>query len=209
MIALLVASFVVLVFIILLLPVNIFFNSVRSEETIDGNLGMGWMIFLFIYSLKEKELKIYIFGRCIFSHIYPEKKLQEQKHEREIKESGKTYSEKMPHRDFLNVIMPLLRLFKDFIYAFRIKHLDVDVTFGLNDPAYTGIITGFLYAIGLSRTKHNISWMADFTRQTFDWDVKGKTSLIPVLLILPVIRFITNRQVLRCGWLIMRNKSNV
>lgn len=198
----------VLVLVILLFPVNISFNSVRSEGvrsegTIDGNLDVSWIIFLFIYSLKEKELKIHIFGRDISRHIYPEKKVQES--ERERKKSRKM----PPVRDFLNMTGPLLRLFKDFIYIFRIKYLDIEVTFGLNDPAYTGIITGFLHAIGLSRAEHNIRWRADFTRQTFDWDVKGKTALIPVRLIPPVTRFITNRHVLRYGWRIMRNRSNV
>lgn len=205
MIALIIAVLVlVLVLVILLFPVNISFNSVRSEGTIDGSLGVGWIIFLFIYSLKEKELKIRIFGRCIYCHISPEK-TQVQETERERKKSRKM----PPVRGFLNMTGPLLRLSKDFIYAFRIKYLDIEVTFGLNDPAYTGIITGFLHAIGLSRTGHNIRWRADFTRQAFDWDVKGKTALIPVRLIPPAARFITNRQVLRYGWWIMRNQSNV
>lgn len=204
MIALIIASFAVLVLVIVLFPVNISFNSARSEGTIDGSLGVNWIIFLFIYSLKEKELKIHIFGRGISRHTFPEKKSHAQEPERERKKSWK-----MPHvRDFLNMTGPLLRLFKDFIYAFRIKYLDIEVTFGLNDPAYTGIITGFLHAIGLSRTGHNIRWRADFTRQAFDWDVKGKTALIPIRLIPPVARFITNRQVLRYGWRIMRNQSN-
>lgn len=205
MIALIIAALLCSVFVILLFPVNISFNSVRSEGTIDGSLGVSWIIFLFIYSLKEKELKIHIFGRSISRHISPEKKPQVQEPERERKKSGKM----SPVRDFLNMTGPLLRLFKDFIYAFRIKYLDIEVTFGLNDPAYTGIVTGFLHAIGLSRTGHNIRWRADFTGQAFDWDVKGKTALIPVRLIPPVARFITNRQVLRYGWRIMRNQSNV
>ena len=198
MIAIIVASFAVLMLIILLFPVSISFNSVRTEGTIDGSVGISWIIFLFIFSLKEKELKIHILGRSVFRHISPEKKLQAQESEREIKKSWKM----PPIRDFPNMTLPLLRLFKDFIYAFRIKYIDIEITFGLNDPAYTGIVTGFLHAIGLSRTEHNILWRADFTRQIFDWNVKGKTALIPVRLLLPVARFVTNLQVLRCWRLI-------
>lgn len=206
MIAFVLVALVLLVLVILLFPVNISFNSARSEGTIYGSLGVSWIIFLFIYSLKEKELKIHIFGRCIYCDISPEKKSQVQESERERKKSGKM-PQMSPVRGFLNMTGPMLRLFKDFIYAFRIKYLDIEVTFGLNDPAYTGIITGFIHAIGLSRTGHNIRWRADFTGQAFDWNVKGKTALIPVRLIPPVARFITNRQVLRYGWRIMRNQS--
>lgn len=198
MIVLIVSIIALLVLAILLFPVNISFNSVRSERTIDGSIGLSWIIFLFIYSLKEKELKIHIFGRSISRHTSPEKKPQVQP-ERNGKKAGKM----PPAKDFLNMIGPLLRLFKDFIYAFRIKYLDVEVSFGLKDPACTGIITGFLHAAGLSRTGHNIRWTPDFTGQAFDWDVKGKAALIPVQLIPPVARFITNRQVLRSGWRII------
>src|SRR3972149_439031 len=74
MIALIISIFALLVLAILLFPVNISFNSVRSEGTINGSLGVSWIIFLFIYSLKEKELKIHIFGRSISRHISPEKR---------------------------------------------------------------------------------------------------------------------------------------
>ena len=200
MIALIISIFALLVLAILLFPVNISFNSVRSEGTINGSLGVSWIIFLFIYSLKEKELKIHIFGRSISRHISPEKRPKVPELEKEKKISGKI----PPVKDFLNITVPLLRLLKDIIYAFRIKYLDIEVNFGLKDPACTGIITGFLHALGLSRLGHNIRWTPDFTGQAFDWNVKGKTALIPVRLIPPVAKFITNPQVLRSGWRIIR-----
>lgn len=205
MIALIVSVIALLVIAILLFPVNFSFNSVRSEGTIDGSFGVSWIIFLFSYALKKKQLEIHIFGRRIYCHISPEKKPPEKKPqvlepENETKKSGKN----PPVRDFLNMIGPLLRLFKGFFYAFRIKYLDIGVIFGLKDPACTGIITGFMHALGLSCTGHNIRWTPDFTGQALDWDVKGKVALIPVRLIPPVARFISNRQVLRSGWRIIR-----
>jgi len=206
MIALIITVLAVLVLgvlVILLFPVTISFNSIRSGGKIDGSLGVNWIVFIFSYTLKEKQLEIHIFGRSIFRHISPgslEKKPPELEPEREIKKSRK-----LPHvRDFLNMAGPIMRLFKDFIYAFRVKYLDIEVTFGLKYPACTGIITGFLHAVGLSHTGHNIRWTPDFTEQAFDWDVKGKAALIPVRLIPPVARFITNRQVLRSGWRILK-----
>jgi hypothetical protein len=203
MIALIVTVLAVLVLAILLFPVNISFNSVRSEGTIYGNLSVSWIIFLFIYYLKEKELKIHIFGRSIFHYIFPgspEKKSRELELEKERKKSGKL----PPVRAFLNIAGPMMRLFKGFIYAFRIKYLDIEVSFGLKDPACTGIITGLLHAVMLSRTRYNIKWTPNFTEQVFDWDVKGKAALIPVRLIPPVARFVTNRQVLRSWWRILK-----
>ncbi len=150
--------------------------------------------------MKEKELKIHILGRNISRHISPQRKPQAPEPERKTKKSGKM----PPVKDFLNMTGPLLRLLKDFIYAFRIKYLDIEVSFGLKEPAYTGIITGFLHALGLSRLGHNIRWTPDFTGQVLHWDVEGKVALIPVRLIPPVARFITNPQVLRSGLRIIR-----
>jgi len=203
MITLTITVLVVLVLAVLLFPVTISFNSIRSGGKIDGLLGVNWIVFIFSYTLKEKQLEIHIFGRSIFRHIPPgslEKKPPELKPERERKKARK-----LPHiRDFLNMAGPIMRLFKDFIYAFRIKYLNIEVTFGLKDPACTGIITGFLHAAGLSHTGYNIRWTPDFTEQAFDWDVNGKAALIPVRLITPVARFITNKQVLRSGWRIFK-----
>ncbi len=203
MVALIITGLAVLVLAVLLLPLTISVNSVRSGGAIDGSIGINWIVFIFSYALKEKQLEIHIFGRSIFRHIpsvSPEKKPPELEPERERKKSRKI----PPVRDFLNMAEPLMRLIKDFIFAFRIKYLDIEVRFGLKDPACTGIITGFLHAAGLSRPIHNIRWTPDFTDQAFDWDVKGKASLMPVRLIPPVARFIMNGQVMRSGWRILR-----
>ena len=200
MIALIASIIALMVLAILLSPIKISFNSVRSEGTIDGSLGISWIIFLFIYSMKEKELKIHVFGRKMSRHISPEKKPHVTEPERKRKKPGKM----PPVKDFLNMTEPLLRLFKDFIHAFRIKYLDIELSFGLKEPAYTGIITGFMHALGLSRLGHNIRWTPDFTGQALYWDVEGRVALIPVRLIPPVARFITNPQVLRSGLRIIR-----
>ena len=101
-----------------------------------------------------------------------------------------------PIKDFLNLTGPLLQLFKELVYAFRLKYIDLDITFGLNNPAHTGILTGFLHAVGSSQMG-NIRWTPDFTRQVIEWDLKAKISVIPILLLLPFARFITKVQVLR------------
>lgn len=209
MIALVLVGFAVLIFIILLFPLNISFSSTRSEGTIDGSLEIRWAIFLFIYSMKEKVLKVHILGRIISRHIYHEKKLQTQKYKRKRKAFWKISIDKISSRDLLNMTKPLLRLFKDFIHIFKVKYLDIDITFGLGDPAYTGIITGFLHSVGLSRTRHNVQWRADFTKQIFEWDLKGKIVLIPIRLIFPMIKFIINWRFSIYKQRITRNRSDM
>lgn len=194
MIALIVSVIAVLALALLLFPVTISFNSVRSGGKIDGSLGVSWIVFLFSYALKEKQLEIHIFGRSIYCHISPEKKPPEME---PIKERKK--SRKMPHdRDFLNMTGPMLRLFKDLVHAFRIKYFHIDITFGLSDPANTGILTGFMHAVRSSLKKEkDFKFTPDFTKQVLGWSLRYKASITPIKIVIPLVKFAANRKVLR------------
>lgn len=197
MITLLVTVFAVLVLAILLFPVNISFNSVRSEGKIDGSLGVNWIIFLFRYALKEKQLEIHIFGRNIFRHIShgsPEKKPLELEPKKKRKKSGKM----PPVRELLNMTGPMLRLFKDLVHAFRIKYFHIDITYGLSDPANTGILTGFMHAVRCSLKKEkDFKFTPDFTKQVLGWSLRSKASITPIKIVIPLVKFAANRKVLR------------
>lgn len=193
MIAVIIAIPVVLAVVILLLlmlPVTIYVNSARSCGKTDGFFGISWAILHIRYLIQESQMEILISGKRIF-RISQKNKLRNN--------GGQKKPLKKPHiRDIFNLSGPILRLFKDIVYTFRLKYFDLDVTFGLGDPAYTGIFTGFLHAIrGCLRTGNNIRWTADFTRQELEWNLKAKASVIPIRLLPPLTRFIAGRHVLR------------
>ncbi|CAG0964718.1 hypothetical protein METP3_01067 [Methanosarcinales archaeon] len=185
----------------LLSPVNISVNSARAGGKIDGFLSMGWVMFLFRYTLKDKKTEILVLGRRVAG-------LTHKKH-LEVKETEKSTKVKKSRpqlEDIFYLSRPLLRLFKDLIYSFRIKYFNIDITFGLEDPAYTGIITGFLHSILFSlRAPNTINWNADFTRPVMEWDMKAEAAITPIQILQPLAKFITNWQVLRSGLRIIRN----
>lgn len=192
MIALILIVLALSVLAILLFPITISFNSVRSGGTINGSLRVSWIIFLFIYSLKEKQSEIHIFG--IFHHKSHEKKHPEKEHIKEIKKSGK-----MPHfRDLLNLTGPVLRLFRDLLHAIRIKYFHIDITYGLNDPANTGILTGLMHAVCCSLKKEKyFKFTPDFTKQVLDWSLRSKASITPINIVIPLAKFATKKKVLK------------
>jgi hypothetical protein len=189
---------------VLLLPVNIRVNSVRAGEELNGFFSFGWIIFLLRYTFKDREAEILVFGRRVVRLPDKEKspEFKELQKSRQIKKS-----KKKPHlRDFFSFSRPMLRLFKELIYSFKLKYLDIDITFGLKDPAYTGIVAGFLHSIvGIMQKGHTIKWYADFTKPVLDWDLKAEAAILPIQIILPVARFVTDRQVLRSGLRIIRD----
>lgn len=189
MIALIIIVLAVSMLALLLFPVTISFNSVKSGGKIDGSLRVSWIIFLFRYALKKKQLELFVFGRRIFSRMSPKRKppVKERKPGR-----------MPPIRDFLNITGPLLRLFKDLFNAFRLKCFDVDITFGHSDPAYTGILTGFMHAIrGSFPAVKKVKFAPDFTGQVLDWNLKAEAYVIPVKIALPAVKFATDRWVLK------------
>lgn len=185
----------------LISPVNISVNSVRAGGKIDGFLSIGWIMFLFRYTLKDKKTEILVLGRRVVRLTHKEKTPEPK----EIEKSKKV--KKSRHlKDIFYLSRPLLRLFKDLIYSFRIKYLNIDITFGLEDPAYTGIITGFLHSILFSlRAPYTINWNADFTRPIMEWDMKAEAAITPIQILQHLAKFITNWQVLRSGLRIIRN----
>jgi hypothetical protein len=100
----------------------------------------------------------------------------------------------------------MLRLIKELFYSFKLKYLDIDIVFGLDDPANTGIMAGFLHSIsGIMRKGKTIRWSVDFSKQVLEWNLKAVVAIKPIQIVLPMARFITNRQVLRSGLRIIRD----
>ncbi|VVB51792.1 Uncharacterised protein [uncultured archaeon] len=210
MIAAIIIILSVIAVVMLLSPVNIRVNSARAGGKIDGFLSIGWIMFLLRYTLKDKKTEFLVLGRRVGGVGLTRKKHLEVK---ETKKSTKVKKSKKKSRIHLEEIFylsrPLLRLFKDLIYSFRIKYFNIDITFGLEDPAYTGIITGFLHSILFSLrapyTVYTINWNADFTRPVMEWDMKAEAAIIPIRILQHLVKFITNWQVLRSGLRIIRN----
>ena len=190
MIAIVLAIITTLALGTLLFPVTICIHSVRSRGRIDGFFSIRWLIFLLRYLLKDNETEILVLGRHVISMSLKEK----PKKKEDIKKPGKI----PPIRDISNLVGPLYRLFKDLVRTLRLKYFDVDVTFGLLDPAHTGMLTGFLHSIpGSLQARHNISFTPDFTKPILEWYLKAKVTVIPIRLLLPVMRFAANRQILK------------
>ncbi len=203
MIAQILAVIVAIALAMLLSPVTIYASSTRSGGKIDGSFSINWIIFIFRYAIKDRRIEVLAFGRHIIRKSYKKKPPKPEKQKKPEKIKG--LRRMLLIGDLFNLGRPILQLFKDFVYAFRLKYLDIDITYGLGDPAYTGMLTGFLYAVsGFSRTGRNIRFASDFTRQVLDWNMRVKVSVIPIRIIPPLAGFVTSRNVLRSGLRILR-----
>ena len=188
---------IVLIATVLLFPVTIRARSSGSEGIIDGSLSISWLILAIQYELKNKQTDILILGRTLIHRQYKEKTPETKDIEKSVK------SRSIPQvKNFTPLIRPLMRLIRDLLSIFKFRHFKLDTVYGLEDPAYTGMLTGYLHALPC---QYNISFTPDFTQPVLDWDLDLATVFTPIAVIAPITRFATNPKVLRSGWRIIRS----
>jgi len=93
---------------------------------------------------------------------------------------------------------PAIKLVRRMVRSIRIRELSCNATFGLSDPADTGMLAGFLYAASAPISRSPVvSIRLDpvFWDQTFGYRARGSISITIGRLILPVIIFVCSRPV--------------
>jgi len=211
MIWLLMGIVIVLIIVVLLFPVTIRTRSSRSEGTIDGSLSISWLILAIQYKLKDKQTDILILGRTLIHREYKEKTPETKDIKNSVKSKSKFRSKFRSRsksrsitqvKNFTPLIRPLIRLIRDLLSIFKFRHFELDTVYGLEDPASTGMLTGYLHALPC---QYNISFTPDFTHLVLDWDLDLAMAFTPISVIPPITRFSTNPQVLQSGWRIIRS----
>lgn len=153
--------------------------------------------------INEKKEK-----RGIIAKIRGEKKPETE----EAPESGMTPRE-MLHwglEAFRSLRKPLFRLFSDLLNGIKIKRLESYVTFGLSDPADTGMLCGFIHAVaGLaySRCRHcSFSINPVFMNPMMDFRGNMEIRVRIYSLIFPMLKFMFNRKTLSFTYSIIKEK---
>lgn len=105
---------------------------------------------------------------------------------------------------------PALRLFSDLLNGIKIKHLESYITFGLSDPADTGMLCGFIHSVtGLvySRCRHcSFSVIPVFMNPMVDFRGNMEVRVRIYSLVFPVLKFIFNGKTLSFTYSIIKEK---
>ncbi|WP_230628798.1 MULTISPECIES: DUF2953 domain-containing protein [Methanosarcina] len=111
---------------------------------------------------------------------------------------------------FKSLRKPLFRLFSDLLNGIKIKRLESDVTFGLSDPADTGMLCGLIHAVaGLaySRCRHcSFSINPVFMNPMVDFRGSMDIRVRIYSLIFPMLKFMFNRKTLSFTYSIIKEK---
>lgn len=204
---LIIVLIIVLLIIIAMLPVTISGESSRHSGTLGGNFALHWLVLRVSYDFRDRRTEI-LMGRYRILKK-KEKAGSGAKKPAKVKKKPvkrKKAPAKLPDVTYIRLAGPCFWLFRGIIRTVQFKYLKIYTVYGLEDPAYTGILTGFIHALYNSfGPEHDISFDPDFTARVLDWDVKTSFDVIPAMILLPVTRFVTNRRVIALGWRIIRD----
>ncbi len=111
---------------------------------------------------------------------------------------------------FKTLRKPALRLFSDLLNGIKIKHLESYITFGLSDPADTGILCGFIHSVtGLvySRCRHcSFSVIPVFMNPMVDFRGNMEVRVRIYSFVFPVLKFTFNGKTLSFTYSIIKEK---
>jgi hypothetical protein len=89
------------------------------------------------------------------------------------------------------VLRVILRMVWRILRSWTVEEARADVRFGLGDPAYTGMATGYVHAfwptIGTFLPRWTVSFLPDFNRAMFALNADIRLRLIPVV---PIWHFV-------------------
>ena len=99
---------------------------------------------------------------------------------------------------FRTLYRPVTALTRKVVQRIDFRELSCRVTFGLNDPAETGILSGFLYAAFAPLTRSpavSVRLHPLFHEQAFAYRVRGSLKVTVGRMIIPVITFLCDRAI--------------
>jgi hypothetical protein len=155
-------------------------------------------------TVKKIKLSWLFISRTIDTDAAPERKPREEvkmqkKVEKRKEEKAKKEMDISRAFELVRTLhRPVILLVRRMVRSIRIRELSCNATFGLSDPADTGMLAGFLYAATSPIVRSPvISVRLDpvFWDQTFGYRARGSIGITIGRLILPVIIFGCERSV--------------
>jgi len=109
------------------------------------------------------------------------------------------------------LLSPVLRLVEDVLKAIHISEMKFNLLYGLDNPADTGIVSGYIYALrGYLNTQYErIRLYAEptFTEEKMDMHMLADVSFRIVNLLPAAVTFLLNKDVRRVSWALIRKKE--
>ena len=148
--------------------------------------------------MKKIELRWMFISRTIDAAATP---VREDYKESEVRKGEKEKREMDASSAFelvRTLHRPAITLVRRVVRRTGIRELSCRVAFGMDDPAETSILAGFLYAASSALTRFSdaeVRLHPVFYEQTFAYRARGSVSVTAGRMIVPIFAFISSRPV--------------
>ena len=137
-----------------------------------------------------------------------EKRAKPKKKKKKSKKKARSIGISVWLRVFRAVQRPIVTFVEDIIRTVKFRKISCNLTYGFPDPADTGMLSGFLYALKGLFVKRcsifNFSINPQFQDEIFDLHFLTNIRFRISSLLFAVFRFVTNRKVLGAAWVILK-----
>ena len=173
---------------LLAIPVEIAFN-IQRREMFYSSFSIGWLFGVVRLPLKMNGSE-------------PSSKPQKRKKKRKGGESGRRTIAIAGNKSFR---LRLIRFFKDIIGAVQVSGLTLRARLGLDDPADTGMLWGFIgpFSVLLAGIRKAVIRIEpEFMNETFEFESKGEIRVVPLKVITIIVFFILSPVTIRMIWML-------
>ena len=184
---------IALIFLVILFPTNIAFQSsidgIYYDSAVDFGLLLGLLNGSVNFGSEGGSFKLSVFSLPVYRASWTE----EEKESEEPEDAKPSKRRKMR-----KLIEPSKRLFNSVTRMIKVHKLDIFVKAGLSDPYISGLIFGFVYPV-VEMLKIFFSPLQFyltpvFVEERFKSDMVGSFSFRIILMVFPLLRFFISRE---------------
>jgi len=200
---------------ILLAPIAVAFDVNGGLSGVRSNVSLKWMFLSYSFSGKPDEKEVPVTNdTSLKEESLP--KGDSSKKDFSKKDSSKEDTDhplkntyEMARKGYA-IKGQFLHLMKGLLFQLQIRDLAFDLTYGLPDPADTGMLCGYLHTLasivrGRAR-RFSYSLYPVFMEEAFDVHLSGSIRFRIGSFIPPLLMFIFNVKVLKTGWWFAKNR---
>jgi hypothetical protein len=213
---------ILLLGLVLLAPIDIVFNVRGNLNGVDSRADVKWTVLSTHFSKKktleyEPDTKEQSLDKADEGGTGDGKKGKEEGKEKADHEEGSGIRESFDDyytkgRMFYGIRYPVFSLLKGLLSAIHIRDLSCDLSYGLPDPADTGMLCGYLHTLASvihsSCRKFHYSVNPQFSEENLDVMMTGDVRFRIGSFIPPLVRFIFSMKVLRTAWWFVKNRGS-
>ncbi|NPE27752.1 DUF2953 domain-containing protein [Methanococcoides sp. SA1] len=195
-----VLTIIILLALILLAPIAVAFDVNGGLSGVRSNVSLKWMFLSYSFSGQPdaKDVPVTNSTTSVDEGTTKEDTDHPLKNTYEMARKGYAIKGQFLH------------LMKGLLFQLHIRDLAFDLTYGLPDPADTGILCGYLHTVacivrGRARS-FSYSLYPVFMEEAFDMHLSGSIRFRIGSFIPPLLMFIFNVKVLKTGWWFAKNR---